>query len=226
MDNLQYFFDKYLKANAQELLRVLPDSVIFGSILLALVTQSYSTTIFAGSMVEASVVASGLRGLFSYLDLFHLGPVSATDPGLCVSGYVTPTLETLTYFGRESIDASMPSFPSFFVATAAAYVVGSMYTQKQELEALGPAYSSRFYIALFASFLLLLIQSVYRLATGCEGVGTLIMSMFFGFICGGLLVYQNNSLFGRDATNLTGIPLLRERTRDKKPLYVCPSPLA
>lgn len=225
MDNIKYVFEKIIKPNAQELLRVLPDGIVFGSALLALVTQSYSTAIFAGSMVEATMVASALRWLFSYLDLFHLAPSQPSDPSQCVSSYATPTLETLTYFGKESIGASMPSFPSFFTATATAYVVGSMYTQKQELEALGPSYSARFYIAIFASFLLLVVQSTYRIATGCDGVGTLIMSMVFGFILGGLLVYQNNSLFGRDATNLTGVPLLRERTREKKPLYVCPEPV-
>ena len=42
------------------------------------------------------------------------------------------------------------------------------------------------------------------------------------FIVGGLIVFQNNQLFGRDAINLTGIPLLKERARDGRPLYVCP----
>jgi hypothetical protein len=222
MDNIRYIFEKFIKANAKELLRLLPDSVIFGSIILAIVTQSYSTSIFAASMLEATVFATGLRSAFSFLDIFHLGPVTPLDPSMCVSSYVTPTFETLTYLGRETMEASMPSYSSFFVATASAYVVGSMYAQKKELEALGPSFSARFYIAIFASFLLLLIQSSYRLATGCDGVGTIIMSILFGFIFGGFLIYQNISLFGRDSTNLTGVPLLRERTKEKKPLYVCP----
>jgi RsiW-degrading membrane proteinase PrsW (M82 family) len=97
-----------------------------------------------------------------------------------------------------------------------------MYTQKDELQALGPAYAARFYIAIFASFLLLVIVTFYRIANGCDGLGTVIFTLFFGFLIGALLVYQNNSLLGRDSTNLTGIPLLRERTRDGRPLYDCP----
>ena len=94
--------------------------------------------------------------------------------------------------------------------------------QKDELEALGPSYSSRFYLSAFISSLLLLIVSTYRLYYHCEGVGTVIATFLLGIVVGGLILYQNAMLLGRDSTNLTGIPLLRERTRDKKPLYVCP----
>jgi hypothetical protein len=53
-------------------------------------------------------------------------------------------------------------------------------------------------------------------------MGTVIASLALGLFVGALILYQNAMLLGRDSTNLTGIPLLRERTRDKKPLYVCP----
>jgi hypothetical protein len=45
--------------------------------------------------------------------------------------------------------------------------------------------------------------------------------LFFGLVVGALLLLQNTYLFGRDSTNFSGIPLLRDRTKDGKPLYVC-----
>lgn len=227
MNNLVYLWNTYIVPNFEEQIRILPDSIIFGSLLIALFTQSYATVMFAVAMLEAGIAGGLLQALFTYMDIVHTYPSNPDKPGKCVSGYTTPTLETLFTFCKDrlcgsKIASAIPSFPIYFLATAISYVVGSMYSQKQELEALGPAYAARFYIALFASFLLLLIVTFYRVANGCDGLGIILLTLFFGFLMGGLLVYQNTALLGRDATNLTGVPLLRERTRDGKPLYVCP----
>jgi hypothetical protein len=227
MSNVQSLWETYLVPNFEEQIRILPDSIIFGSLFLALVTQSYSTVMFAVAMLEAGIAGGLLQALFTYMDILHTAPSNPDKPYLCMSGYTTPTLETLFSICKDKlcsgkISSGVPSFPIYFLATAISYVVGSMYTQKEELEALGPAYAARFYIALFASFLLLVIVTFYRVANGCDGLGTIIFTLFFGFIIGALLVYQNMALLGRDAINLTGVPLLRERTRDGKPLYVCP----
>lgn len=227
MSNLQYIWDTYIIPNFEEQIRILPDSIIFGSLFVALLTQSYSTVMFAVAMLEAGIAGGLLQALFTYMDILHTAPSNPEKPYMCTSGYTTPTLETLFSICKDKmcgakITSGVPSFPIYFLATAISYVVGSMYTQKEELEALGPSYAARFYIALFTSFLLLIIVTFYRIANGCDGLGTIIFTLFAGFLIGGLLLYQNMALLGRDATNLTGVPLLRERTRDGKPLYVCP----
>jgi hypothetical protein len=222
MNNAQYFLDKVLKPNLKEQIGLLPDSVFIGALLLALLTQSYSMTIFAVSLLEAGIVGAGLRKLFTYLDLVHTAPLKGEDPTVCTSSYTTPTIESLIMFSTANATSALPSSPIFILTTATSYIIGSMYSQKQELEALGPAYSARFYIAIAASTLLLFAVSMYRMSNSCEGLGVILMSIILGIIVGGLIVFQNNQLFGRDATNLTGIPLLKERTRDGRPLYVCP----
>ena len=227
MNTLTYLWNTYITPNFEEQVRILPDSIVFGSLFIGLLTQSYSTIMFAVAMIEAGVAGGLLQALFTYMDIVHTYPTNPEKPGKCASGYSTPTLETLLNVCKDrlcgaKIPSALPSFPIYFLATAISYVVGSMYSQKKELEALGPAYAARFYIALFASFLLLVIMTFYRVANNCDSLGIILITLFFGFLMGGLLVYQNTALFGRDATNLTGIPLLRERTRDGKPLYVCP----
>lgn len=227
MNTVQSIWNTYIVPNFQEQIRLVPDSIIFGSLVIALLTQSYSTVMFAVAMLEAGVAGGLLQAFFTYVDIFHTGPSIPERPSACVSSYTTPTLETLFSICKDKmcgakIASGVPSFPVYFLATAISYVVSSMYSQRQELEALGPAYAARFYIATFVSFLLLLLVTFYRVANGCDGFGTIILSLVFGFLFGGLLFYQNFALLGRDSTNMTGIPLLRERTRDGKPLYVCP----
>lgn len=201
--------------------RLLPDSILFGSLFFAFVSQSFPMGMFALSLVEASALGLALRKLFTFVDFSRTLPPISEDPSMCVPSTFAPSLEDLLMFSRDSIGSAIPSFPLYFLSVASAYVVGSVWSQKRELEALGPQYAARFYIAIAVTTVLLFAMMGYRLAYGCDGAGTLIVTTFLGFAIGGLLLYQNVALLGRDAINFSGIPLLRERTKDGKPLYVC-----
>ncbi len=117
---------------------------------------------------------------------------------------------------------AFPSSPLFFLATASSYILSSLYGLRDELEGLGPEYSARFYFAIFATFLFLLMMTFYRLANSCETVGIATVSLLLGGFLGSILVMQNWMLLGKDSVNMIGVPLLRERTAYKKPIYVCP----
>ena len=210
-----------IKPLFSEFFRLLPDGILFGSFFLALMSQSFPMGMFVVSMLEASVVGVALQRLMTYMDLGRTLPTLAEDPGKCYPGTFAPSLETVMTYTRDNLSSSFPSFPVWFMSTASAYVVGSVWSQQRELEALGPEYAARFYISVAITTLLLFSVIGYRIAFGCDGTGILIATALFGLIMGGLLVFQNNYLLGRDATNLTGIPLLVERTKEGKPLYVC-----
>lgn len=219
MQTFQYIWDFFIKPNISEQIRLLPDSLLIGSFFVALVTQSFPLTIFAITLIEASFIGSGIRRVATMLDLKGTAMIGGKEE--CFNE--STTLEKMMSILSDPQKSAIPSPPMFILATAFSYVISAMADQKDELTALGPAFSSRFYIAGFASFLLLNLVGFYRLAYGCEGIGVLIMSILFGILLGALLMFQNRNLFGREATNVTGIPLLRERTRDGKPIYVCPT---
>ena len=210
-----------VKPLVSEIFRLMPDGILFGSAFFALVSQSFPMAMFVVSMIEASVVAMGLQKMMTYMDLARTLPSLTNDPAKCYPTTFAPSLESVMTFSRDSISSAFPSYPIFFMSTASAYVVGSVWSQQRELQALGPEYAARFYIAVAVTTLLLFATMSYRLAFACDGVGILITTALLGLVLGGLLVYQNNYLLGRDATNFSGIPLLIERTKDGKPLYVC-----
>lgn len=215
-------YNYFIRPVLTESIRLIPDSIFAGSILLALITQSYSHGMFALALLEAFLVGQGLRALTNYMDIQHTSAPTSENPAQCYPSAWAPSLETLLDFMTTGTpQSSFPSFPVFFISTAIAYILGGLYTQKQELEALGPDYSSRFYIGLIGSFLLLFAVMVYRLVNNCDGLGIILLSLLFGSVTGLLLLYQNGYMFGRDAVNLTGIPLLKSRTKDGKPLYIC-----
>jgi len=109
------------------------------------------------------------------------------------------------------------------MSTAAAYMITSMIHLSQELEVLGPEYTSRFYIASIFLPLILLVVSVYRVYYECDAFTTIIATALVGAIVGMLLVEQNRRLFGNSSLNLMGIPLLSKRTATGDKLYVCPT---
>lgn len=209
------------KPLVSEVFRLLPDGVLFGSAFFALMSQSFPMAMFVVSMLEASAVALLLQKLMTYMDLARTLPSLTSDPGKCYPSTFAPSLESVMSFHRDNLSSAFPSFPIFFMSTASSYIVGSVWSQKRELEALGPEYAARFYIAVAVTTLLLFATMTYRLAYACDGAGILIVTAILGLVLGGLLVYQNISLLGRDATNFSGIPLLIERTKEGKPLYVC-----
>ena len=222
MKNVTDVWSKTIKPLGEEQFRLLPDSILFGSAILAFLTQSFAMVIFFLSMIETAGIQAGLQALFGYLDSTRLIPSAAGATPQCRAGFMKSTLESLTLMSGSSVPSAYPSPPLFFLSTACSYVLSSLYGLREELEGLGPEYSARFYFAIGASFLFLLMFTFYRLANSCETVGIATMSLLMGGFLGSLLVLQNWMLFGKDSVNLIGVPLLRERTADKKPIYVCP----
>lgn len=221
MDVINNVYSAFIKPTVMEQIRLIPDSLFAGSFLLALLTQSYSYSMFSLALLEALFIAMGLKQFMTYLDLQSTFPSIPENMAKCYASSYAPTLESLINFDGKHISSGLPSFPIFFLSTAVAYILGGLYSQKQELESLGPDYAARFYIGLIGSLLVLITVMSYRIYNGCDGAGIILLSFIFGIITGLLLLYQNGYLFGRDAVNLTGIPLLKSRTKDGKPLYIC-----
>ena len=94
--------------------------------------------------------------------------------------------------------------------------------QSKELAALGPSYSSRYYVSAIFLTVLLFLFIAFRAAYGCDTFGVLMMTVPIGVILGMLLVQQNSRLFGPESINLVGIPLLQGRAASGRPIYVCP----
>lgn len=208
--------------NIHEEFRLLPDSLLIGSAILALVTQSFSMVIFFATLLETAGLNAALQMLFGFLDKNRLLPTLASVDTKCKSGFMSPTLSTFSTLKASDLKSAFPSPSIFFLSTASSYLITSLYTLRDELEQLGPDYSARYYLAIFAGFLFLLTMTSYRLYNGCDSVGPATLSLLAGGIVGSLLVLQNLLLFGKDSINMIGIPLLRERTADKKPIYICP----
>lgn len=221
MDRLTAFLKDFPGANLAELARILPDSLVIMSGLMAILTTSLSFGILFGSLLESIVFFHLLHKGFSYFDLSFLKQTSRAYQSACRTGFMSPTLSDLSLFGTNQNFNALPSAPIYILSVAIGYIYTAISNQKKELDALGPMYSSRFYISILGMSLFLFLIACYRMYNECDSLPVIILTIPIGLIIGTMLVFQNNAFFGPDSTNLTAIPLLRNRSANGEQLYVC-----
>jgi hypothetical protein len=216
------FVKNNIAETVQEGVRIFPDGLIFASGFFALITLSRPYAIFFASMAESLVAFHLLRSLTDYLGIFKALPTGKDYNDSCRTGFSSQTLDSLSLFSTLNYGL-FPSAPVFMFATAASYVFTSLNTLSKEMEALGPAYSQRYYVSMVFLLLSLFALLSYRLMFGCDSFGVLMMSTVAGIVLGMLLIQQNTAFFGSGGVNLLGVPLLRSKAANGQPIYVCPT---
>jgi hypothetical protein len=83
--------------------------------------------------------------------------------------------------------------------------------QTEELQALGAAYSSRYYLSITLLCTLILVFMLSRLYNGCDSFSVVIATVPIGLVIGALIFEQNRRLFGPLMVNLLGIPLIANK---------------
>ena len=112
--NLFKVVENYPGAGLKEIIRILPDGLLLGSGLLAILTQNYAYSILCMTIFEALFITVGLRKLFSYIDLPNTLPTGKSASENCVSGFVSPSLDTLSFFSICLQKVHFPLFLSLF----------------------------------------------------------------------------------------------------------------
>jgi hypothetical protein len=202
----------------QDFFRSAPDALFLGSGLLALVTQNYPLGIFMLTMIELTLVSYVLG---KFIGSFESN-VSSPASDLCIPGIPSPY--QISVIGKVLTQMAFPSGPVFFLTGSVLYTVLSVLNFKAELTELGhkeQEWKTRIPLSITFSILFLISFCCFRLYTGCDSVVSILGSVILGGVVGGLLYLLHVYLFGRDAINFLGLPLLGDKTADGRPLYVC-----
>lgn len=192
-------------------LNLLPDSILFGSFLMGLITVSAPHSIFFMSMIFSLFVLYGLQKTTKFI---YGGSL---DKDVCKPKLFKYTFEQLFV----SPSANAPSYAMFIVSFACSYLATSLYNLKDELEVLDTSVIKQYYISMSSLMAIVFIYLIYLLLYGCESMGSSTSALLFGGITAIIIVSINVQLFGKDSINFLGIPLLRNKTVDGKPIYIC-----
>jgi len=203
-------------------MRLFPDGLIVSSALFAAFTLSLPFAVFSATMMESALVFQFLQYCSTFLGLIPAYN-SSTQNAKCRTGFIQPnTLLAMSMFSSSAVHSPFPSAPLFMLSTASAYIFGTLNAQSKELQALGPAYSSRYYMSAVFLSMLLLIFIGFRVLYECDTPAVAILTVPVGLILGFVLVWQNKSLFGDTSINLLGIPQLYNRAASGEQIYICP----
>jgi hypothetical protein len=202
----------------QEMIRIFPDGLVLVVGLFSLCTLSAPYGMFFAALLES-------MGIFSIIEALniveprattgHVNPKDHSDK--CTSGYRNRFMEIFSIMGKNPSLSS----PLFILNVATAYIITSLLTLKTELETFGKNFVTRFYYSIIGLHLFVLVFILYSMAYNCYSFGSTMMSVFIGLGVGAALCTLHFKLFGKDAINLIGIPLLYEKTAEGSPLYIC-----
>lgn len=204
---------------AAECLRLLPDSFVLGTAILAGLSMCKSYGILLMTMFELMLGQRAFAMIIS-----GIAPIGAGEnvyQDVCQPGLSFPNnmrISILETIGKPSM---FPSPTMFFLSGIIFYMIFAMEQFERELKSLSGDIAMRKKVAFVLSGLFMLAMILFRYSYGCESFGTLLVSIILGTLAGSLLVYQNLALFGKEGINILNIPIIQSALEKGKPMYVC-----
>jgi hypothetical protein len=199
-----------------EIHSMMPDSLLFGSFLLYVLTQHVPFGVFALFVLEL-ILSHKLVGWVMAQSVGSL-PVGE-QPTACRMGYKIGRMD----FRRLFSHSPYPSFGMFSIMGVVTYLGRSMFTFSETLDAMGPVWASRKIVAMIFSICLILVVAGGRLY-GCESPGEIVLAAALGVGAGLLLYSLHLSIFGEKGMNFLGLPYLVTKESQGSPIYVCHTP--
>jgi hypothetical protein len=194
-----------------EIHTLMPDSILFGSLLLYFLTQNMSFGIFAIFVFEMAVS----HKLISWISSQSIGTSRSADLS-CRMGYKTPQFNPQRMF----LNNEYPSYSVFSIVSIATYLALSTNEFKDTMDTMGAEWSSRYKVAYTFIGLVVGVVILTRLWT-CDKLGDVIFALISATVIGAVFFIINKSLFGEEGINFLGLPYLVSKESKGSPIYVC-----
>jgi glucan phosphoethanolaminetransferase (alkaline phosphatase superfamily) len=206
-------------------LQVFPDTVTAAALIFALLFQSPAFAALGGSSILLSLIHPQIAQFFTN---FVNGAVGAGSDARCSGhfpgGFSFERIMSMKTTGFQTLNyAGWPSYYSVFVGFLASYLGVLPLMYQNELKASPKRKASMIFGYIVISVVLLTLV-VYRLMTGCDTPMGAFVGVLVGAALGFLLVLLLSYVSERRLTNILGLPLMRDKAADGKPIYVCERP--
>jgi hypothetical protein len=201
-------------ASIAQLHSLMPDSILFGSILLYFLTHNLSFGIFAIFIME--VIAS--HKLLSWFFKGVAGPSTEqrTVTEKCMVGYNMTRTNIKRMFSHDLY----PSYGVFSITAIGTYLGLATRSFSTTLSQMGTNWEWRGYIAYMFIALTILLVIIVRLIT-CDKGTEIMVAFLFALVTGVLFYLINKSIFGQESMNFLGLPYLVNKDDRGDTIYVC-----
>ena len=190
----------------------MPDSILFGSIILYIVTLSKAYGVFALFIIE--LIAS--HKFLSWLIKGTVGPSSGPQNTQCASGYKLARLNYMQIMPTHQY----PSYGIFSIVAIATYLGLSTYEFYDVMQSKGAQWQYRAAVAGVFMIATVLLCIIVRLIN-CDSFGEIGIALVFAIICGSLFFYINKLLFDKEGVNFLGLPTIESKDATGKNIYIC-----
>jgi hypothetical protein len=194
-----------------EIHMLMPDSILFGSILMYFLTQNISFGIFAIFIFETVIS----HKLISWVSAQTFGSSRPVDIK-CRSGYKTPQFNPQRIFLHDPY----PSYGLFSITSIATYLSLATSQFSSTLDAMGDEWAFRKSMAYGCSAIFVGASLAYRLAK-CDTVGDAAIAIVLAILVGAIFFYINRAIFGVESMNFLGLPYLVSKESEGSPIYIC-----
>jgi hypothetical protein len=211
----------YITAFGNSVFESLPDILLVGVGVLALLLQNFPLLLLLVTMLEIMLIRFGIGMAVGYTN-----PATAYGTEKLRSGLRTPLLETLISKLGNANELLFPNGTFFITSATMIYLVMALfynYDIFSELDSSrnGGDWTVRPWIGLGLTLTGMIGYAAYRMINTNESWGYLTITMLLAIFTGIVLVYQNTSLFGPEAVNFLGVPYLDNLLSTGGPITVC-----
>lgn len=214
-------FRDYIAAAIIFNLQILPETIMSGLIILAIVLASGPVLGLAGGVAGAQLLAKTVGNLLMRYAPDSAEPLSSMDQ--CTQGYVGKSWDRLLRGTAAPEQLWHPLAPSQYQATVG-FLAGFGYALQQiykdEIDAGVLPKSMMITVAIMAA-LFMILTLLFRVGSGCETVLGAAAGLALGLILGYLGTIAYAYATDRRQTNLWGTPLLRDRINNGSAVYIC-----
>lgn len=198
-----------------EIQRLFPDSLLFGSLFLYILTQNKSFGVFSLFIFETSLLHKFVS--YMYEKIYGSATSDSSRSMSCYPGFRSPRKEV----DRILRDNTYPSLSVFSLVAVATYLMSSTLAFSETLDTMGTDWKGRIPFSITFAALIPFGILLTRYFLGCEGMGEILFSTFFGLLVGILLFVANKTLFGLEGINFLGLPYIVDKNKQGSDIYVC-----
>ena len=197
-----------------EINSLFPDSILFGALLLYLLTQNVAYGVLTIFIIEII----GSHKIISWLMFNVLGHdksrVNISNIKKCGFGF-----KNVDVRARLNINTEYPSYGVFSMISVFTYLGISMIEFSETLKNMGNDWYYRSVVSYFFTITLAILFIMYNMS--CINSTELITAVLFGIIIGSIFYYINKSLFGLESMNFLGLPYIVSKETNGSPIYIC-----
>jgi hypothetical protein len=201
-----------------EINQIMPDSLLFGSAILYLLTQNAPYGIFAIFIYLLSLTHHGIGWLYKQI----FSDASVRTNIQCYFGFKTPQYRVERILSHNPF----PSYGLFVISAVATYLgcaTHSFTDTFDEMQKDNPAngWGARPIVAYCFIGIYLLLTLLFTIYLECGSLGMIMMVFVLGIVSGLLFFLLSKSVFGLDGLNFLGLPFLVDKSSQGDPLYIC-----